>query len=199
MPVEREIRAFYTKDFVRVYQAYNNTIADSAVRSQRFVSPPFKLDRTSWIKPSFLWMMYRSGWATKENQERILAIDIAHEGFQCALSNSCLSHFDKNVYNSHDDWKKSKANAPVVVQWDPERDISLNKLNFRTIQIGLLPESLKVYISQWIISISDITPIAQKIKTLIDMQKMAEAIQLLPHERHYTITTNIKKQIGILT
>jgi hypothetical protein len=26
-----------------------------------------------WSKPNFLWMMYRSGWATKERRERIVA------------------------------------------------------------------------------------------------------------------------------
>ncbi len=28
----------------------------------------------SWIKTNFLWMMYRSGWGTKPDQEIILAI-----------------------------------------------------------------------------------------------------------------------------
>ncbi|MFM7854759.1 MAG: DUF4291 family protein [Flammeovirgaceae bacterium] len=26
------------------------------------------LNRMTWMKPNFLWMMYRSGWATKHNQ-----------------------------------------------------------------------------------------------------------------------------------
>ena len=33
----------------------------------------FSLDRMSWIKPNFLWMMFRSGWGTKEGQEVTLA------------------------------------------------------------------------------------------------------------------------------
>jgi hypothetical protein len=36
----------------------------------------------TWIKPSFLWMMYRCGWATKPGQERVLAIQITREGFE---------------------------------------------------------------------------------------------------------------------
>jgi len=59
---ERKIRAFYTKDFIRVYQAYSDDIADSAIENGTFVSPPFSMTRMTWIKPSFLWMMYRSGW-----------------------------------------------------------------------------------------------------------------------------------------
>ena len=35
----------------------------------------------TWIKPSFLWMMYRSGWGKKHNQEHILAIYIKREAF----------------------------------------------------------------------------------------------------------------------
>lgn len=46
----------------------------------------------TWIKPSFLWMMYRCGWGTKEGQETVLAVDISRRGFDWALKHSCLSH-----------------------------------------------------------------------------------------------------------
>ncbi len=45
----------------------------------------------TWIKPSFLWMMYRCGWAAKPGQERVLAVRITHEGFAWALTHSCGS------------------------------------------------------------------------------------------------------------
>ncbi len=48
----------------------------------------------TWIKPSFLWMMYRSGWATKPGQEQVLSIEITRSGFEWALANACLSHFE---------------------------------------------------------------------------------------------------------
>lgn len=190
MQQQKEIRAFYTEQFIRVYQAYNNVIAESAVKNNQFVSPPFKADRTTWIKPSFLWMMYRSGWATKENQERILAIDITHEDFKWALDNAVLSHFDPDVYKTHEDWQKIKENAPVVIQWDPERDIRLNKLDYRAIQIGLTPPATKLYISNWNIKITDITDTAKTIKRLIDTNKMEEAQSLLPREKIYTPIQN---------
>ena len=78
--MNKEIRAFYTEDTVRVYQAYNKVIANEAVKNGTFGSN-FKLDRMTWIKSSFLWMMYRCGWGTKENQEYILAIDLKREAF----------------------------------------------------------------------------------------------------------------------
>ncbi|MBP7558755.1 MAG: DUF4291 family protein [Chitinophagaceae bacterium] len=70
---EKEIYANYTDSSIRVYQAYNAAIATSAVAHQTFVSPPFKRDRATWIKPSFCWMMERCGWASKENSDRFAA------------------------------------------------------------------------------------------------------------------------------
>ncbi|RHZ46916.1 uncharacterized protein CDV56_102444 [Aspergillus thermomutatus] len=64
----RQIRAKYT-----VYQAYTSSIADAALDAQRFV-PPFSRTHITWVKASFLWMAYRSGWARKPKQERVLAI-----------------------------------------------------------------------------------------------------------------------------
>ena len=61
------------RDHLTVYQAYPPEIADAAVAAGRFV-PPFKRERMTWIKPSFRWMMYRCGWATKPGQERVLAV-----------------------------------------------------------------------------------------------------------------------------
>lgn len=59
----REIRAIYNAETIRVYQAYNNIIADEAIMLNKFGNS-FSMNRMTWIKPSFLWMMYRSGWAT---------------------------------------------------------------------------------------------------------------------------------------
>lgn len=190
MPKEKEIRAFYTDQFIRVYQAFNDTIADSALQFKKITSPPFKLERTTWIKPSFLWMMYRSGWATKENQNRILAIDITHQGFLWALEHSCLSHFDSTIYPSKEEWERTKSNSPVVVQWDPERDLHLNKLEYRAIQIGLTPPAAKLYTEQWIIDISDFTATTQKIKSLVDNNKLTEASAFLPMEKLYPSAIN---------
>jgi hypothetical protein len=72
---EFEIRADYGPDSIIVYQAYRKEIALSAVQHNRFV-PPFSLNRMTWIKPSFLWLMARSNWGLKAGQEHILAIRI---------------------------------------------------------------------------------------------------------------------------
>ena len=87
----RQIRAEFNEHTIPVYQAYGNSIADSAIGLGTFISPPFSMERMTWIKPSFLWMMYRSGWGMKDpNQNRILALDIKREGFEWALKHSVL-------------------------------------------------------------------------------------------------------------
>ena len=55
---ERNIYAVFDNRTIRVYQAYNNEIADEALKLGKFGSK-FSLNRMTWIKPSFLWMMYR--------------------------------------------------------------------------------------------------------------------------------------------
>jgi len=182
---ERQIRAVYDDNTITVYQAFSKEIAIPAVKNQKFVSP-FKMDRMTWIKPSFLWMMYRCGWGLKERQEHILAIKIKREGFQWALDNSCLSHFDPKVHNSREAWKERLPKSPVRIQWDPERDIHLEKLDYRSIQIGLSGEAVYKYVNEWIVSIADITPLCKKIHSLIT-EDIQEAIKYLPKERLYPI------------
>ena len=145
---ERIIRAKFDENTITVYQAFSKKIAEPAVEAQTFVSPPFKMERMTWIKPSFLWMMYRSGWATKESQECILAIKIKREGFEWALKNACLSHFNSKIHSNHEEWKSKLKNSPVRIQWDPERNIFLDSLNYRAIQVGLSDTAVKKYVDQ---------------------------------------------------
>ncbi len=107
-PTPREVRATYSADTITVYQAYSPSIADPALESQTFV-PPFKRERMTWIKPSFRWMAYRSGWATKSHQERVLAVEVHRSGFEWALARACLSHYDSGIYASHAAWTKRKS------------------------------------------------------------------------------------------
>jgi hypothetical protein len=60
---DEEIRACHDDHAITVYQAYPVAIAEPAARDGAFPSW-YRRDRMTWIKPSFLWMMYRSGWAT---------------------------------------------------------------------------------------------------------------------------------------
>ena len=191
---KRVIRALYDDNTITVYQAYNNTIAGQAVKHKTFV-PPFKVERMTWVKPSFLWMMYRSGWATKENQECILAIKIKREGFEWALTNAVLAHHDHTLHGDFKTWQKALKITPVRIQWDPEKDIRLQPLPYRSIQIGLSGIAVEKYIKEWITDIEDITTSCQHIHQLIINDKPEEANALLPAEKFYPIPDQIAQNI----
>lgn len=177
--------ASFNDETIRVYQAYSNTIADAALRHGRFVSPPFKMSRMTWIKPSFLWMMYRAGWGHKdEGQQRILAIDILRSGFTWALAHSCPSHRDELI--SPEEWRALKERTPVRVQWDPDRDLLHRPLERRAIQVGLSGEAVKRYVEEWTTHITDITELAHRIGKLVAEGNIQAATALLPVERPYT-------------
>ncbi|MDA0636903.1 DUF4291 domain-containing protein [Nonomuraea sp. MCN248] len=190
----RQIRAAFTDEAITVYQAYGPAVAGPAVRAQRFV-PPFKRERMTWIKPSFLWMMYRCGWATKPGQTRVLAIDITREGFAWALEHSCLSHPDAGT--DHEVWKKRLRESPVRIQWDPERDPHHHALPHRSIQIGLSGVAVARYVDQWILGITDLTDRVRDIRQALHDGK--DVTEMLPVERPYPLPARLAEAIGAST
>ncbi|MFD5828221.1 DUF4291 domain-containing protein [Lentzea sp. NPDC060358] len=171
---QREIRADYDDQSIVVYQAYSPAIADPAVAAQRFV-PPFKMERMTWIKPSFLWMMYRCGYARKEGQERVLAVRITREGFDWAVAHAVSSRIP--------------GKPSVRVQWDPERGLHHEALPHRSIQIGLTREAVEKYVHEWTIAITDVTPLARQVHEKVLAHDLDGARALLPPERPYGTTT----------
>src|SRR5262249_29838118 len=194
-PDVRQVRAVFDERTVVVYQAYADRIANRALVAQRFV-PPFKLDRMTWIKPSFLWMMYRSGWATKVGQERVLAITIDREGFEWALERSSLSHFDPSVHESHEEWTRQLNSSPVRIQWDPERSLNMEAQQRRAIQIGLSGEAVRRYVETWVRQIADVTNLAREIQALVAIGDVSRATSKLPAERVYPLPDALGARIG---
>lgn len=191
----RQVRARYDDDTVTVYQAYPPPIADAALAAGTFV-PPFKVDRMTWIKPSFLWMMYRSGWATKPDQERVLAVRITRAGFEEALANSCLSTYEADICGSHDEWLAAKRSRSVRVQWDPERSLHLTPLPHRAIQVGIGGEMVRRYLTSWIVDITDVTAPAHRICSLVETGRTGDARPHLPLERPYPLEPGIASIVG---
>lgn len=178
------VRAHHTETTVTVYQAYRPQIGRAAARDGRFPSA-WSRERMTWIKPSFLWMMYRCGWATKENQETVLAVEISREGFLWALRHACLSHHVPALHGDQATWKRQLRAAPARVQWDPERDLRLNPLPYRSLQLGLAGEATARYADEWIVGIEDVTPLATQIHAYVRVGELARAAELLPQERPY--------------
>lgn len=161
----KEIRAVYTDETIRVYQAYNKTIAEEAVKNGTF-GAHFSMTRMTWIKPSFLWMMYRCGWAQKENQEHVLAIDIKRTGFDKAVNSAVISTFSDDLGITKEEWQKQVKKSDVRVQWDPEKDIDGNNLPYRSLQLGLRGNAVNEYVHDWIVKVTDITDYVNELNAL---------------------------------
>lgn len=183
-PTRHRIRARYTDTTVTVYQAYAPRLGLPAARDGRFPAD-WKRGRMTWIKPSFLWMMYRCGWGRKADQETVLAVEITREGFEWALRRACLSHYKPGVHADRDAWRRELAAAPARVQWDPERDLHLRPLEHRSLQLGLAGEASTRYADEWIVSITDATPTARAVHDLVARGDLEGAAALLPPERPY--------------
>jgi hypothetical protein len=180
----RRIRALHTATTITVYQAYHPSIGLPAARDGRF-PPAWKRDRMTWIKPSFLWMMYRCGWGLKEDQQTVLALELTREGFDRALGHACLSHFDRDHHPDPAAWRLALRRAPARIQWDPERDLRLRPLPYRSLQLGLSGEAARRYADEWLVGVRDITPLAHRIHSLVRDGRTGEAEALLPEERPY--------------
>lgn len=191
-----EVRADYDDGSIVVYQAYNEAIASAAVKAQKFV-PPFSLSRMTWIKPSFLWMMERSNWGGKKDQEHILAVRISRAGWDEALSMAVLTHPSARVYSDASDWEQDSKGAAVRVQWDPDRNLRGGNLERRAIQVGLGRAIIERYVEEWTLEIADITPKVRKISDLLRAGKAKEAERLLPKEKPYPPNAETVRRLGM--
>jgi len=150
------IMAQYDEEEIIVYQSYRKEIGEFAAENQYF-GGAFSLDRMTWIKPNFLWMMYRNGWGTKEGQEVVLAIHLKISAFNTYLQNAVYSSYSPSLEMSQEDWKESVKTSSVRLQWDPDHDPYGNKLERRAIQIGLRDDFIKSFAKEDIVLIEDIS------------------------------------------
>ena len=192
----QEIRAKFDKESISVYQAYNQLIAFPAIQNNRF-EKPFSFHRMTWIKPSYLWLMERSNWGLKSNQEYVLEIRIKRDCWEKALSKGILTHPDKAIYENGVEWEKKFKSAQIHIQWDPERTFRGAKMNKRSIQVGISRFLIEEFNNDWITEIIDQTPLTKKIRGLMKSGKYKEAKRLLPKERVYDLSENIEKVIGL--
>jgi hypothetical protein len=210
IPKNKQITASYDEKYIIFYQAYNDKIAEFAVKNQQFKGcPEFSTTRMTWIKPNFLWMMYRSSWATSINQERILAIWLERKDFENEiLKNSVLSSYDDSCtfYSNKDEWSKALNSSDARVQWDPYHSFKGNKIPnvTRCIQIGIrkkLNEKFAVNKnnvtnegeSGMLVFIEDVTNFVKQ-----QSENYKKFDVYLPEERIYEISDNeINKKIGL--
>lgn len=265
----KQIRALYDNKTITVYQAYSAVIADAAVAEQRLnASPSFTVDsRMTWIKPSWAWMLYRSGYSYKDKgQERILALKMRHEDFLDLLRRGVLTtaHSERNLPVDHDpagvdsgaqgnldgggdpsiastasekmslnlagdftnkeqeqqnqgrEWERKgrkpkrsshrlrSDSSSVKVQWDPERSIRIERLDYRSIQIGIPGSLTRQWCEEMIVGIEDVTGKARELKRVLDSDTdkkitLEELVErgLVPVEREFEVPAEIRRALGM--
>lgn len=157
----RHILAQFDEHTVVVYQAYRPAIGHFAAENGYF-GGEFSLNRMSWIKPNFLWMMYRSAWGTSSGQEVILAIWLKRSAWDEILASAVHSNFVAAVYGSEKEWQQAVKNSAVRLQWDPDHHPNGSKIDRRAIQLGLRGSVLANYAREWIVKIEDISQFVQQ-------------------------------------
>ncbi len=150
------LMAQYDDEKIIVYQSYRKEIGEFAVRNQYF-GGPFSLERMTWIKPNFLWMMYRNGWGTKEGQEYVLAIHLKMDAFRRYLENAVYSSYNDRLKISREEWQDEVQASSARLQCDPDHDPFGAKLERRAIQIGLRNDLIRSFAKEDLILIENIS------------------------------------------
>jgi Domain of unknown function (DUF4291) len=154
--IGKHILAQFDDDTILVYQAFSPGIGQFAVKNGYF-GGDFRYSRMSWIKPNFLWMMYRSQWGQDEGQEMVLAIRLKRHFFDNLLKNAVPSSFDTDLFGSQNEWAAAISESDVRLQWDPDHLPTGEKCERRAIQLGLRGSALEAYGKREVVQIIDMS------------------------------------------
>jgi hypothetical protein len=160
----RHILAHFDDRTVIVYQAYRPSIGRYAAEHGTF-GGDFSYSRMSWAKPNFLWMMYRSGWGTKEGQEVTLALRLRRGFFESLLAQAGPSSWDRGLFATEEDWSRAVGESAVRLQWDPDHHPSGAKLERRAVQIGLRGPALEAFGQRELAEVIDLSEFVAEQRT----------------------------------
>ena len=193
----RRINAYQEGDTISVYQAFRKSIGIFAVQEQFLGGTDFSLNRMSWIKTSFLWMMYRCGWAEKDGQEVVLRIVISKKFFERILQSTVISAYTPEFHSAQSEWKKEMNEFESRLEWDPDHDPVGKPLLRKTIQLGLKGSLLKEYAANEILRIEDITPFVKEQYEHIKKNNLSNLY--VPAESLYIPGTQAVERIKLTT
>lgn len=155
------ILAHHDDDTIIVYQAYRPAIGRFAIEHGRLNGPDYSLNRMSWIKPNFLWMMYRSGWGTKPGQEVILGLRLRRAFFDEVLAAAVPSSHDPLRHVDRAEWQQAVAASDVRLQWDPDHAPDGSRLPRRAVQLGLRGKTLARFADEELLEVIDMSPFVE--------------------------------------
>jgi hypothetical protein len=153
----RHILAHFDDESIIVYQAYRPSTGKHAVVHGQLGGPDFSYSRMSWVKPNFLWMMYRSGWGTKSGQEITLALRVRRTFFDSLLAQAVPSSWFPELFPTEEEWSTAVASSSVRLQWDPDHEPSGAKCERRAIQLGLRGNVLESFGKRELLEINDLS------------------------------------------
>lgn len=178
----RHILAQYDDSSIIVYQAYRPAIGQYAAQHGKF-GGDFSYSRMSWVKPNFLWMMYRSGWGTKEGQEVTLSLRIRLSFFESLLAEAVPSSWDRSLFKTEEEWSNAVAGSSVRLQWDPDHHPSGASLDRRAIQLGLRGETLEAFGQHELLEVIDLSEFVAEQRSRLRATGVNALI--MPRERVY--------------
>lgn len=178
----RHILAQYDDDNIIVYQAYRSSIGRYAAEHGAF-GGDFSYSRMSWLKPNFLWVMYRSGWGTKEGQEVTLALRLRRAFFDSLLAQAVPSSWDRDQFATEAECSRAVGRSPVRLQWDPDHHPSGAKLERRAIQLGLRTEVLEAFGRRELVNVLDVSEFVAEQRERLSSG--GASVLVTPRERVY--------------
>ncbi len=191
--MQRLVFANFDEEGIYVYQAFKPQTVEIAAKLGTF-GKGFSLDRISWIKPSFAWTLRRTKYATKNRMQAIAKIKLSHQAFLEILEQSIESHWNTQVFPSEMEWKSQLDKSDVIHQWDPERDLVGRRLDRQAIQIGIRGVVIRKYVSDYIISVEDVTPLAHEIGRVAKAR--GNTFPAVPEEQVYPISDELFLKLG---
>jgi hypothetical protein len=178
----RHILAQFDAETIIVYQAYPSAIGRYAAEHGTF-GGGFSYARMSWVKPNFLWMMYRSGWGTKENQEVTLGLRLRRSFFNTLLAEAVPSSWDRDRFTAEKEWAQAVGRSAVRLQWDPDHNPSGGKLERRAVQLGLRGEMLEAFGRRELVEVIDLSEFVAEQRSLLASGGISAIVT--PRERVY--------------
>ena len=111
------------------------------------------------------------------------------------LKQAIPTSFDRDIFESEREWKRSLDNSEVRYQWDPDRDLSLRRLEHRALQLGIRGSVVQSYVNDWILDIEEVTKLAHDINNAVK-NKLKE-LPKVPEEKVYRVNREIQKSLRI--
>jgi hypothetical protein len=191
----RHILAQFDDESVVVYQAYRPEIGRFAA-DHGYFGGAFSYSRMSWIKPNFLWMMYRSGWGTKSGQEVVLAVRIRRSFFDRLLADAVWSSYSDDHYASKQAWEDAVAVSSVRLQWDPDHDPLGTPVERRALQLGLRDSALEAYGRPELLEVRDISAFVATQRLHATTERLADLVTPVEHV-YVPADAAVRSRIGL--